>query len=118
MMLAEGFFRMPKLRPEYRDLLPVWFELPTSFFVKLKRLTDRSGSSSTEVLKKALRLFEESLEPKTTEIGESADRSPASLSSLRWAKMSSEERSEFARKMSLRRWGRKKNETELDANQR
>ncbi len=109
---------MPKLRPEYRDLLPVWFELPPSFFVKLKRLTDRSGLSSTEVLKKALRLFEESLAPKSVAAAESADRSPASLSSLRWAKMSGEQRSEFARKMSLRRWGKRKNETERDANQR
>jgi hypothetical protein len=95
---------MPKLRPEYRDLLLVWFELPVSFFVKLQELTKRTDAPAAEVLKRALRQYEESLDSKTQPNAGPADRSPAALSAMRWAKMTPAERSEFARKMSLRRW--------------
>ena len=99
---------MAKLLPEHRDLLPIWFSLPLSFFSKLKQLADATGLESTEVLKNALSAYEREIENQVTESVPRPDSSPAALSKLRWSRMSPEQRSAFMQKISRRRWGNSK----------
>jgi hypothetical protein len=92
--------------------LPVWFQLPRSFYVRLVETANETGLSSAAILKEGLNLFREKHLRKHQPQLVSPEKSDAAsiLARKQWTRLTPKERSERARALAQKRW--KKAESE------
>jgi hypothetical protein len=94
---------------EINALLPIWFQLPRSFYVRLFETAKDCGLSPAAVLKEGVKLVSEKHQRKTEQRPTDVDQSQAAsvLASKQWTKISPEQRREHARALAKKRWGSK-----------
>jgi hypothetical protein len=95
---------------EINSLLPIWFQLPRSFYVRLYQTAKDCGLSPAAVLKEGVKLVSEKHERKAEQqLPADIDQSQAAsvLASKQWKKITPEERRERASALAKKRWGSK-----------
>ena len=109
--------RAIKKREEASDdfLQPVWFGLPARFYARLNRVAKAHNVTRAEVLTRGIELFAQEMKRIDTQDLIPTGAQPGMLNELmgkvaarRWQGLTAEERSAYARKMALARWGKKK----------
>jgi hypothetical protein len=96
-------------------LQPVWFGLPARFYTRLNRVAKTYSVTRAEVLTRGIELFAQEMKRNDTQDLIPAGAQPGMLNEVmgkvaarRWQGLTTEERSAYARKMALARWGKKK----------
>jgi len=109
--------RVIKKKEEASDdfLQPVWFGLPARFYARLNRVAKAHNVTRAEVLTRGIELFAQEMKRNDTQDLIPAGARPGMLNEVmgkvaarRWQGLTPEERSAYARKMALARWGKKK----------
>jgi hypothetical protein len=106
-----------KKREEISDdfLQPVWFGLPARFYARLNRVAKAHNVTRAEVLTRGIELFAQEMKRSDTRDLIPTGAQPGVLNEVmgkvaarRWERLTPEERSAYARKIALARWGKKK----------